>query len=227
MYRQLSILLIIINISTGQSRIELPHRSPENVSRGLSYYENILKDSPDLHEAHFGAGHSAYSIENFDRAEKEFEVATQSKVKKLQSMSYYNLGNTLHQKGQFKQSLMAYRKAIQLDPSDMDAKYNYELTQQMLQQKQTQQSKPKQSDEIKDDKGEDQKEEQQKKQQHNQDFSDQSNPEQSPENHQQEQQPLSEIPNAKATLDALKADEENLMKRKLGHFLTKNLDKDW
>ena len=125
----LSIFLIGQQIPDGEP---LLLKSPrEEVSRGLSYYENILRKNPDLPEAHFGAGHSAYSIENYERAQQEFKTSSQSERKDLQSKSHYNLGNTLYQQGRLEESLMAFRKAIQLDPSDMDAKYNYELTQKI------------------------------------------------------------------------------------------------
>lgn len=146
----LSIFLIGQQIPDGEPLLLKPPR--EEVSRGLSYYENILRKNPDLPEAHFGAGHSAYSIENYERAQQEFKTSSQSERKDLQSKSHYNLGNTLHQQGRLEESLMAFRKAIQLDPSDLDAKYNYELTQQMLRQMQSQQqSKPQQSDQDQND----------------------------------------------------------------------------
>ena len=137
-------------------------------------------------------------------------------------MSYYNLGNTLHRQGQLEQSLMAYRKAIQLDPTDLDAKYNYELTQRMLEQMQSQQSQPQQSDENNQQESEDQQQQQQQPPPEQQ-----QPPEPQPREQQQEQQPPPETPNAEATLDALKADEENLMKRKLGHAKTRKREKDW
>ena len=223
MSNRLLIIALISSASLGQDRVEVPLLSQEKVSRGLSYYENILKDSPELPEAHFGAGHSAYTIENFERAQKEFEAAAQSEQEKLQAMSYYNLGNTLHQQGQLEQSLMAYRKAIQLDPSDVDAKYNYELTHRILQQMQSEQSQQQESDESEDQENEDQQQQQQQ----------QNPPEQQPpqelqpRDEQQGQQSPLETPNAEATLDALKADEENLMKRKLGHAKSAKREKDW
>ena len=195
--------------------------SQEKVSRGLPYYDNILKDSPELPEAHFGAGHSAYTIENFERAQKEFEASAQSEQEQLQAMSYYNLGNTLHQQGQLEQSLMAYRKAIQLDPEDMDAKYNYELTHRMLQQMQNQESQQQKSDESEEQESEDQPQQQQNPPEQEPSSDSQ------PRDEQQEQLSTPETPNAEATLDALKADEENLMKRKLGHAKSGKREKDW
>ena len=195
--------------------------SQEKVSRGLSYYDNILKDSPELPEAHFGAGQSAYTIENFERAQKEFEASAQSEQEQLQAMSFYYLGNTLHQQGQLEQSLMAYRKAIQLDPVDIDAKYNYELTQRMLQQMQSEQSQQQQSDDSEEQESEDQQQQQQNSPEQ------EPPPESQPRDEQQEQLSAPETPNAKATLDALKADEENLMKRKLGHAKSGKREKDW
>ena len=196
----------------------------EEISRGLSYYENILKDNPDLPEAHFGAGHSAYTIENFERAQKEFETAAQSQHEDLQSMSYYNLGNTLHRQGKLEQSLMAYRRAIQLDSSDVDARYNYELTQRMLHQMHSQKSQPQESNE-KDEK--EQEDQQQKQQQQQNSPEQQPPPDPQQRDQKQEEHPPPDAPNAEATLDALKADEENLMKRKLGHAKTKKREKDW
>ena len=222
MYNQMIIFALVASVAVGQNRVQIPAVPEEKVSRGLSYYENILKDNPALPEAHFGAGHSAYTIENFERAQKEFEAAAQSEQEQLQSLSYYNLGNTLHRQGQLEQSLMAYRKAIQLDPTDLDAKYNYELTQRMLEQMQSQQSQPQQSDENNQQESEDQQQQQQQPPPEQQ-----QPPEPQPREQQQEQQPPPETPNAEATLDALKADEENLMKRKLGHAKTRKREKDW
>ena len=220
----LSIFLIGQQIPDGEPLLLKPPR--EEVSRGLSYYENILRKNPDLPEAHFGAGHSAYSIENYERAQQEFKASSQSERKDLQSKSHYNLGNTLHRQGRLEESLMAFRKAIQLDPSDMDAKYNYELTQQMLRQMQSQeQSKPQQSDQDQNDenKKQDQQQPQPPPEQEQQDQN------QIPEDQQEQeqQQPQQDKPNAESILDALKADEENLMKRKLGHVRSKKLTKDW
>ena len=79
----LSIFLIGQQIPDGEP---LLLKSPgEEVSRGLSYYENILRKNPDLPEAHFGAGHSAYSIENYKRAQQEFNTSSQSERKDLRS----------------------------------------------------------------------------------------------------------------------------------------------
>lgn len=229
MFNQIMLISGLFSLLWGQQIpnsqplvMEPPSETSKEVSRGLAYYENILKKKPDLPEAHFGAGHSAYSIENYERAKKEFDSSLKSERKDLQAKSHYNLGNTLHQQGRLEESLMAFRKAIQLDSSDMDAKYNYELTQRMLRQMQNkQQSQPQQSDN--DEQKEDQNQQQQPQQPEDQEEQD---PNQIPED-QQEQEPQQVKPNAEAILDALKADEENLMKRKLGHALSKKLAKDW
>ena len=94
----------------------------------------------------------------------------------------------------------------------------------MLQKSQKEQSQQQRSDEEKKD---EQKEE-------NQEQSDQNKEEQSEDNISSQAQPKQresdydrKKPNAEATLDALKADEENLMKRKLDNSKLKILDKDW
>lgn len=226
LFRFLTIIAVLSCLVLGQSRIEIPEGLPEEVSRGKSYYEGILEKKPGLPEAHFGAGHSAYSIENFERAQKEFEAASKSERSDLQAKSHYNLGNTLHRQGRLEESLLAFRDAIQLDPSDVDAKYNYELTQRMLQQMQNQQSEPQQSEGDEDQENEDQEQERQQQPQPPLD-QDQQNQDQPRQDQQQQEQPQQDKPNAEAILDALKADDENLMKRKLGHARSKKRLKDW
>ena len=88
---------------------------------------------------------------NFEKAKKDFELASQTDSENLKSMSYYNLGNTLHSKGELEKSLLAFRKAIELNPKDLDSKFNYELTKRLLQKSQKEQSQQQRSDEEKEE----------------------------------------------------------------------------
>ena len=216
MFNLFFIVIIHFCIINGQSLIEDPI---------LFEKKNSIKGKRlDIPEVYFNSGYSAYSNENFEKAKKDFEMASQTDSEDLKSMSYYNLGNTLHSQGELEQSLLAFRKAIELNPKDLDSKFNYELTKRLLQKSQKEQSQQQRSDEEKKD---EQKEE-------NQEQSDQNKEEQSEDNISSQAQPKQresdydrKKPNAEATLDALKADEENLMKRKLDNSKLKILDKDW
>ena len=216
LFNLLFIMIVHFCIINGQSLLE----DPVSFERKNSIKEKTL----DIPEVHFNSGYSAYSNKNFERAKKDFEVASQTDSENLKSMSYYNLGNTLHSQGELEESLLAFRKAIELNPNDLDSKFNYELTKRLLQKSQKEQSQQQQSDEEKKDQ---QKEESEK--QSGQDKQEASNDNNSQQQEPQEQEPEydSKKPNAEVTLDALKADEENLMKRKLDNAKLKILDKDW
>ena len=228
----LFILLILIPLVGQES--EDPGLQPESDSRTLEYYESILQKHPDMAEARFGAGYAAYNIEDYSRALSEFESVLSSDDLQLKSKTFYNLGNTLYKAGRFEESLLAYRKALELNPEDAEAKYNYELTRLTMQQLQSPQSQSSTGNQDKEqpEKEEDQKEysqdqteahQQQLQGQESQDQEEKdqqtSNPEQSQENNRK--------PDVESILNALKADEKNLMKRQLSCAQSKKMEKDW
>ena len=45
----------------------------------------------------------------------------------IKSKAYYNLGNTSYKINKKEEAIAYYRKALELNPNDKDAKYNYEL----------------------------------------------------------------------------------------------------
>ncbi|MDP6456094.1 MAG: tetratricopeptide repeat protein [Candidatus Marinimicrobia bacterium] len=204
-------------------------------SRSLAYYESVLKKYPDMPEARFGAGHAAYLEEDYERASLEFKSVAGVDENDLRSKSYYNLGNTLHQQGMMEESLSAFRKSLELNPGDLDAKYNYEFTKRLMEQMQQQQQPDQSGQEQKDDSAEEQQQQQQQAQdQAGQDPSQGESKQQ--ENRPQQSQPQPqeqggaeqrEKPDAETILNALKADEENLMKRLLSLAKSKKREKDW
>lgn len=127
------VIFILLSLATGLGQ-DLPQDTAraKNMSAGADYYRSVLKKRPGLPEAHFGAGWEAYHAQDFPQARNEFEGAAQTDNQELKSKVLYNLGNTWYQEGQFEPSLEAYRRALQLNPRDRDAKHNYELALNMV-----------------------------------------------------------------------------------------------
>lgn len=196
-------------------------------SKSLAYYESILKKYPGMPEAKFGAGHAAYEAEDYERASSEFKSVTETGETDLKSESYYNLGNTLHQQGQMEESLAAFRQALKLSPNDLDAKYNYEFTKRLMEQMQQQPDQSKQEQE--DGSGDDQEQQQKQPQDQSQAEKErlQNQPPQSQPKEAEGEAQKRKKPDAETILDALKADEENLMKRLLSQAKSKKREKDW
>lgn len=236
MFKTILTILFTINFVFTQKGPDNSHESDSN-GKTLDYYKSILEKHPDMTEARFGVGVGSYLMSNFDRAESEFQAVIQTRNQNLIGKAFYNLGNTLFQQGLFEESVEAYKKSLEIDPEDYDAKFNYELSKRMLQQQMTQ-NRPQSSPS-----NEEQKENSEQNQQSSQsdgkdppqqeDSEDQNNSQTS--NDQETEETLSERkekdqlkPDAETILNALKANEKNLIKRLLDRAMkSKKLEKDW
>lgn len=236
LFKTILTILFTINCVFTQEGPDNSHETDSN-GKTLDYYESILEKHSNMIEAQFGIGVGSYLMSDFDRAESEFQAVIQAENQNLIGKAFYNLGNTLYQQGLFEESVEAFKKSLEIVPEDYDAKYNYELSKRMLQQQMNQNSQKRQSSE--DEKKEESNEEQQssqsddKDQPQQKDSEDQNNTQTSNEQETEEAQSERKEedqpkPDAETILNALKANEKNLMKRQLDRAMkSKKLEKDW
>ena len=102
------------------------------------YYESILDKRDEDKAALFGVGSSAYYLDDIEGALNSFGNTLDSEDDQLKSKSYYNLARILQDKNELEKSLALYRKSLELNPSDIDAKVNYELLKRQISQNQNQ-----------------------------------------------------------------------------------------
>ncbi len=218
------------------------------------YYEHILKNRKKDDGAQFGLGVTAYQQKDMETAARALNNAMNSDDQSLASKAMYNLGNMFRDQQKMEESLALYRKAIELDPTDEDAKVNYELLKQVLQQQEQQQQQDKQNQEHdqekqdqqqqnQDSEGQDEqnknqdnqeKGEDQQKQQEDQQQS-QSEKEEEKKDQQQSQAKKDETQaqktdkqmQAEAILNALKDQEKINQKRQIAKSKSRKLEKDW
>ena len=216
------------------------------------YYEHVLKNRKKDDGAQYGLGVTAYQQKDMETAARALNNAMNSDDKSLASKAMYNLGNMFRDQQKMEESLALYRKAIELDPTDEDAKVNYELLKQVLQQQEQQQQQDEQNQEQDQEKGEDQqkqdqdsegqdeqnkdqeKQEDQQKQQEDQQQS-QSEKEKEKKEQQQSQAKKDETEDqktdkqmqAEAILNALKDQEKINQKRQIAKSKSRKLEKDW
>jgi len=197
----------------------------EKYDEANNKYRDALIDSPESPIINFNIGDVQYKKRNFEEAVKSYEKSTSSDEIKVQSGSYYNIGNTFYKMGKLPESILAYKKALELNPEDEDAKYNLEYVRAKLKdnsekqpqenQQQQQQEEEQQHDrqnQDKEQKSEEQQQEQQEQQQNNQE--DRQKPEQQQEPQQEQAAEPKEISkeDAERLLDALKNEEKDLLK---------------
>ena len=218
------------------------------------YYEHVLKNRKKDDGAQFGLGVTAYQQKDMETAARALNNAMNSDDKSLASKAMYNLGNMFRDQQKMEESLALYRKAIELDPTDEDAKVNYELLKQVLQQQEQQQQQDKQNQEQDQEKQDQQKQDQdsegqdeqnknqdnqekgedQQKQQEDQQQS-QSEKEEEKKDQQQSQAKKDETQaqktdkqmQAEAILNALKDQEKINQKRQIAKSKSRKLEKDW
>jgi len=214
--------------------------------------EQLLSREPRVH---FNRGDALFKLGRFKEAREAFLRSTGSDEPSLKKKTYYNIGNTYLSEGTPKEAIPFYRKALELDPSYDDARFNLELavTLQEQQKKQQEQNKDKQSDkkDQKDDKGDQEKKDEQnqddpkkdKKQKDEQDKKEQQQKQQEQQQKQDEQQ--EQPPGAsgqaqpepgqltpqqvKDLLDSMKENEKafQMHRVQLPEFKPRSVEKDW
>ena len=218
------------------------------------YYEHVLKNRKKDDGAQYGLGVTAYQQKDMETAARALNNAMNSDDKSLASKAMYNLGNMFRDQQKMEESLALYRKAIELDPTDEDAKVNYELLKQVLQQQEQQQQQDKQNQEQDQEKQDQQKQDQdsegQDEQNKNQDNQEKSGDQQKQQEDQQQSQSEKEKEKkeqqqsqakkdetqdqktdkqmqAEAILNALKDQEKINQKRQIAKSKSRKLEKDW
>ena len=237
-----------MSISIGADK-GIDYYNNNEFEKARQYYESVIMDRNDDPAANFGLGSTAFQQQDYAAAMKGFETALGTDNNELKSSAYYNMANILAQNERLEESLAFFRKSLELNPSDLDAKINYELIKFQLQQQQQQQNQDqnKNQDENNNDDEQTGDQKQQDKQQQEQnaknDSSDEEeseqqsnqNEDQQEDQSQQQQQDMAENgkqesqdkQNAAAILDALKKDEKINKKQQMSRTKKRKLEKDW
>ena len=240
--------LFFVSISIGADK-GIDYYNNNEFEKAREYYESVIMDRNDDPAANFGLGSTAFQQQDYAVAMKGFETALGTDNNELKSSAYYNMANILAQNERLEESLAFFRKSLELNPSDLDAKINYELIKFQLQQQQQQQNQDqnKNQDENNNDDEQTGDQKQQDKQQQEQnaknDSSDEEeseqqsnqNEDQQEDQSQQQQQDMAENrkqesqdkQNAAAILDALKKDEKINKKQQMSLTKKRKLEKDW
>ena len=213
-----------------------------------AYYEHVLKNRKQDGAAQFGLGATAYQQKDMETAARSLNNVMNSDDKSLASKAMYNLGNMFRDQEKMEESLALYRKSIELDPTDQDAKVNYELLKQVLQEQEQQQNKESEQNEDKEQEKQEQDSESKDKQNQDQDNqgkdeeqqkkdNQNSESDQEKENKEQEQsqakqeesqeQKSDKQMQAEAILNALKDKEKINQKRQIAKAKSRKLEKDW
>ena len=209
--------------------------------KALEKKPNDLKWDFNLSDAIYKQRKFEESVENFDRLAEQMEVPVEK------ARAYHNKGNSELMQQKFDESIESYKKALRLNPTDPETKYNLayaqllkkkqEQQQQQQQQNQDQnkdQDKKQDKDQNKDQQNQDQnKDQQNKNQDQNKDQQNKDQQKQQDQKDQQKQQQQNKISkeNAEQLLQALQNDESKIQDKVKKAIAAKakktKVEKDW
>ncbi|MGH8552096.1 MAG: VWA domain-containing protein, partial [Methylococcales bacterium] len=81
--------------------------------------------------AEYAAGQYAQALESLNQSESRTKAYTQAYTQS------YNKGNALARSGQFREALESYKKGLELNPDDEDARFNRDLVEKMLKEQES------------------------------------------------------------------------------------------
>lgn len=143
MHRLLYIFLFLLT-SAGAQAQQMPERSlvrkgtrqynKGNYEQAISRYEQALQAVAGQFEATYDLGNALYKAERFDRAEQTMQQAAADSLRTdtERAEAFYNLGNAQFKQQKYKEALESYKQSLRLNPSDMEAKYNYAYTKRLI-----------------------------------------------------------------------------------------------
>jgi tetratricopeptide (TPR) repeat protein len=150
-----------------------------NYEEALKKYDDALLVAPTDTLLKMNRGSTLYRLNRLDEADSAYAGAISVKNKWKRADAHYNLGNIQFKEGdmlmqsggqgaseKYKSALQNYIAALDLRPSDKDAKWNIELTQRRIKQQEQQQKNQDKQDKNKDKQD---KKQDQNKQNQNQD----------------------------------------------------------
>jgi len=122
-------------------------------SGAATHYRSAEIDRPGSPVAAYNLGTALVTGKNYEEALPKLGEAASKLTGPGLAKAYYNIGNGLFGGGKFEEAVGAYKKTLEINPNDRDAKYNLELALKMLEeQKKNQKNQKNQKENQKNEK---------------------------------------------------------------------------
>ncbi|NPC84637.1 tetratricopeptide repeat protein [Pyxidicoccus fallax] len=98
-----------------------------NYEEALKAFEAAKKERPNDPAVDFNRADALAKLGRIPEAREAFQGVTESNRPDLRQKAWYNLGNLHATTGDRQEALKAYRRALTMDPQDVQARHNYEV----------------------------------------------------------------------------------------------------
>jgi Ca-activated chloride channel family protein len=145
------------------------HYEQGRYDEALKSFVDAQIESPEDPQVTYNIASTQYQMKNYEAAIKSYQdAAATARDVRLAEQSLYNIGNCLYRQGKLEESLEYYKKALDLDPNDQDAKYNLEFVREEIKKRLNQAKQREQEQQQKKEQQEKDKQEQEQQQAGNQ-----------------------------------------------------------
>jgi Ca-activated chloride channel family protein len=229
-------LIFFLGLAPNDARKANEAYKNGDYSRAAELYQQAIKTDPDNARLHFNLGNSLAKLGQTEQAQEAYDrFRNLTQNPNDQSLADYNTGRMYSEQGEFEKAAEFFRRSLQRNPDDSDAKHNYEMA---LNRQQEQEEQEQQQQQDQDQNNDDQEQEQQDQQQDQEQQNDEQQQEQPQQDQPQDQESdTNEIPEpetmnmdeAENILNALEQRERDLLRnmKKDAQDRSSTSDKDW
>lgn len=195
----------------------------------VQLYRQAIDQNPDNARLYFNLGNALSETGRIEEAMQAYEqYRSLTEEADRQAMADYNQGKLLTDMEDYDQAIERFREALRNNPSDADARYNYELAQRKKQEKE--QEEQQQQDNSDSENNEDEQDQENDQNQDQQQNPEDQPPQDQPQNQESQPEPQDmSREEAENILSALEQLERDLLENRKKEATTRKPenDKDW
>ena len=154
MRRSTTILFLLVlfignNDVVAQEANAFVEKGNEQYTKGayqpaIELYKKALEKDPSHQIARYNLAAARFRSGKFEESFNEYEeLLKHAPETSLKQKIYYNEGVTLSRQKKLSESIALYKKALQLDPTDKNARYNLQKALEEIRKQQKKEDKPK------------------------------------------------------------------------------------
>ncbi len=120
-------------------------------------YSEALMQAPESESISYNLGAALHKTERFEDAAAAFARASRADDSSLRLKSFFSMGNTFFKMGELQKAVDAYKRALDVDPTDFATKVNLEKALELLEEQEQEQQQEQQQQQQNDQDQEGQK----------------------------------------------------------------------